>query len=81
MGRLKINCLLFCEYLNSHAGGMAVVRPYGFVIDSEKNSIFESAAWFFVITLEFILTLIFEIKIDLKIPWHQSNFIFEARFL
>ena len=54
--------------LNSHAGGMAVVRPYGFEIDFVRNSISGWAAWFFVVILEFILTAIFEIKIHENLP-------------
>ena len=54
--------------LNSQTVGMAVARPYGFEIDFGRNFIFKSAAWFFVIILEFILTSIFEIKIHEKIP-------------
>ena len=52
---------------NSHAGGKAVVRPYCYEIDFERNSISGSSAWFFVIIVKFIFTLIFEIKIYEKI--------------
>ena len=48
---------------NSHAGGMAVARPYGFEIDFVRNPISLSAAWFFVFILKFIFTPIFDIKI------------------
>ena len=49
--------------INSHAGGMAVARPYGFEIDFVGNPLSVSRAWFFVFIFKFILTLIFEIKI------------------
>ena len=39
------------------------------------DSIFESAAWFFVIILKFIFTSIFEIEI------HEKKIIVEGRFL
>ena len=45
--------------INSHAGGMAVARPYGFEIDFVGNSITGSAAWSFVIIPKFIFTPIF----------------------
>ena len=67
--------------INSHAGGMAVARPYGFEIDFVRNPISGSAAWFFVIILKFIFTLIFEIKLyekkflDIKkISFSKSDF-------
>ena len=41
--------------LYSQAGGTAVARPYGFAIDFVRNRFSESAAWFFVIILKFIL--------------------------
>ena len=55
--------------LNSHAGGMAVARPYGFEIDFVRNPISGSAAWFFVIILKFIFTPIYQIKISEKNSW------------
>ena len=51
------------KIFNSHAGGMAVSRRYGFKIDFVRNPIPGSAAQFFVIILKFIFTLIYEIKI------------------
>ena len=48
---------------------MTVARPYGFEIDIARNSIPGSAAWFIIIILKFILTLIFEIKI------HEEKFL------
>ena len=47
----------------SHAVGMAVAQPLDFEINCARNPIFGSAAWFFIITLKFIFTPIFEIKI------------------
>ena len=44
------------------------------------ESIFWSAAWFFVIILKFIFTSIFEIKIHEKNSLALKNFIFEAQF-
>ena len=35
--------------INFHAGGMVVVRPYGFEIDFGGNPITGSAAWSFVV--------------------------------
>ena len=57
---------LYQNWFNSHAGGMPVARPYDFEIDFVINPISGSAAWFFVIILEFVFTLIFEIKIYKK---------------
>ena len=51
------------EIINSHAVGMAVVQALGVEIDFVRNPISESAAWFFVIILDFIFTPIFESKI------------------
>ena len=48
--------------VNSHAVGMAAAQPLGFEIDFVSNPISGSAAWFFVIILQFILTAIFESK-------------------
>ena len=56
------------------------MRPYRFKIDFVSNPISGSATWFFVLTLKFIFTPIFEIKIYEKNPWQQKNFNFEARF-
>ena len=53
-------------YFKSHAVGMAVAQPLDFEIDFAKNSISESAAWFFVIILKFIFTAIVEIKNHVK---------------
>ena len=50
--------------LISHAGGMAVARPYGFEIVFVGNPFSGSASWFFVNILKFILTPIFEISVD-----------------
>ena len=66
--------------LNSKAGGMAVARLYGCEVDFVRNPFSGSAAWFFIIILQFIFTPIFEIKIFAKNPLHQKNFIFEAPF-
>ena len=52
--------------VNSHAGGMAYVLPYGFEIDFVRNPISGSASRFLLIILKFIVTLIFEIKIRAK---------------
>ena len=49
--------------INSHAGGMAVARPYGFEIDFLRNPFSVSTSWFFVIILKVIFTPIFVIKI------------------
>ena len=48
------------------AVSMAVAQPLGFEIDSVRNPISGSAAWFFVIILKFIFTVIFEIKVHVK---------------
>ena len=45
---------------------MGLVSPNGSKIDFWDVSIFESAAWFFVIILKFIFTSIFEIQIHEK---------------
>ena len=66
--------LQYFQLCNSHAGGMAFARPYGFEIDFVRNPISGSAAWFFVIILEFIFTPILEIKI------YEKNFLIAARF-
>ena len=42
------------------------MSPIGSKIDFKRDSIFESAALFFVIMLKFIFTSIFEIKIHEK---------------
>ena len=52
--------------LNSHTDGLAVARLYGFDIAFMTNPIYGSAAWFFVICLKFILTFIFQIRINRK---------------
>ena len=51
------------KILNSNAVAMADAQPYGLEIDDVRNLISGLAAWFFLIILKFILTLIFEIKI------------------
>ena len=61
-----ITILFFTFVPSTHAVGMAVLRPYGSKIDFETNPFSGSAAWFFVIILNFILTPIFEIKIPEK---------------
>ena len=66
---------------NSHAVGMADAQPLDIEIDFARNPISWSAAWFFVFIVNFIFTAIFEIKNHVKIPWHQKNFIFDARLL
>ena len=48
------------KFLNSHAVVMAIARSYGLEINLVRNLI---SAWFFLIILKFIFTLIFEIKI------------------
>ena len=53
--------------LKSNAVGMAVAQPNDFEIDFVRNPVSGSAAWFFVIMLKFILTLIFESEIHEKI--------------
>ena len=62
--------------INSYAGGLAVARPYDFEIDFVRDTIFGSAAWFFVIILKFIFTVISEIKIHEKNSLTTKNFIF-----
>ena len=52
--------------LKPQAGGMAAARSYGFEIDFVRNPISGSAAWFFVIILQFIFTAIFEINVHEK---------------
>ena len=63
--------------ISLHAVGMAVAQLLDFKIDFARNPISGSAVWFFAIIMKFIFTAILEIKI----PWHQKNFIFEAGFL
>ena len=46
-----------------------LVSPIGAKKDFKGDSIFESAAWFFLIILKFIFTSIFEIKIHEKKIW------------
>ena len=53
-------------YFNSHAFGMAFALPLGFEIVFVRNPISGSAAWFFIITLKFILTPNFGIEIHEK---------------
>ena len=79
---LKKSLIVLIKYIfNSHAGGMAVARPYGVEIDFVRNLISGSASWFAVVILKFIFAPIFEIKIhEKKILRHQKNFIFEVRF-
>ena len=45
---------------------MGLVSPIGSKIDFSGNSIFESAAWFFITVLKSISTPIFEIQIHDK---------------
>ena len=59
------------------------MSPIGSKIDFKGDPIFESAAWFFVIIIEFIFTSIFEIKIyEKKIPdtkkfsFSRADFVF-----
>ena len=59
---------------NSHAGGMAVARPYGFEIDFVTNLFFWISCMIFVIILKFIITPIFEIKIHEKNSLTQEIF-------
>ena len=62
---------------NSRTVYMAIARRYGFEIDFVRNRISGSAAWFFVIILKFIFTLIFEIKIYAKnclTPKNKNSF-------
>ena len=44
----------------------------GFKINFLGTFISGSASYFFIYTLKFIFTLIFEIKVPGKIPWHQN---------
>ena len=55
-----------------HAVGMAVARSYDLKINFMRSCSSESAARFFFFILEFIFTLIFEIKLHEKIPWPQK---------
>ena len=71
---------------NSHAGGMAVQRPYGFEKDFVSNSISGSAAWFLVIIFKFIFTPIFAIKIHVKkFPdteiWFSKPDFYKAKYI
>ena len=57
---------------------MAAVQPYGFKIEFVKNPISRSAACFFLISLKFIFTRFFEIKIyEIKV-FDTKNVIFEG---
>ena len=62
---IKWRCLNKLK-VNSHAVGITAECSYGFKIDFVRNPISGSAAWFFVIFLIYIFTLIFEIKIHKK---------------
>ena len=73
LSQAKFFGIIFEPRVNSHAGGMAVARPIGFEIDSMRNTISGSAAWFFVYILKFIFPSIFEIKIHEKNPCHQKS--------
>ena len=70
--------------LNSHAVGMAVVRPNGFKINFVRNPFSGSAARFFVIILKCIFTLIYGIKIfekkflDAKIISFSNLILYES---
>ena len=55
---------------------MAAEHPDGLRIDFVKSPISGSAARFFVIILEFILTQIFEIKIHAKIFFNTKKISF-----
>ena len=57
------------------------MSPIGAKIDFKGDPIFEWAAWFFVIILQFIFTYIFEIEIPEKNFLDTKKFIFEGRFL
>ena len=70
----------YVNIFNSHAVGMAVAQLLDFEIDFSRNPISESAAWFFVIILKFIMTAIFEIKVHVKKFLGPKKIIFEARF-
>ena len=59
-----------CQF-NSQAVGLDFWSALKSIFSGD--SIFESAAWFFVIILKFIFKSIFGIKIHGKIPWHQKN--------
>ena len=50
------------------------MSPIGPKIDLKGDPIFESAAWFVVIILKFIVTSIFEVKI------HEKNFLTPKKF-
>ena len=59
---MKVIILLF--YLSQLAGcRVGLMSLNGSKIDFLINSIFESAAWFFIIILKFIFTPIYEIEI------------------
>ena len=59
---------------------MAVARPPGFEIDFVRNPISGSDALFFVITIKFIFTPIFEIKIHVKNTLKPKKIIFKGWF-
>ena len=62
--------------VNSHAGGIAFVRPYGSEIDFVRNPISGSASRFLLIILKFIVKLLFEIKIHAKKFFDTKKFSF-----
>ena len=65
--KIRQNSLFFAiNLINSHAGGVAVARLYGFEINFVRNPISGSDTWIFIMILKFIFTLIFEIKIHEK---------------
>ena len=69
------------QKFHSHAGGMAVSRPYSFEIDFLGNPTSGSASWFFVIILKLIFSSIFEIKIHAKKFLDTKKISFQIKFL
>ena len=53
---------------------MGLVSPIRSKIDFWGAPISESAAWFFVIILKFILHLFLKFKFTIRNPWHQKDF-------
>ena len=66
------------RYINSHAVGKAVARPYSFEIDFVRNLFSGSAWWFFVIILKFILHPFLKSKFMRKNTLTPKKFHFES---
>ena len=65
--------ILFGQYFNSHAVGMAVAQLLSFEIDFVRNPFLWSATWFSVLSWNLFLQPFLKYKFMKKIPWRQKN--------